>query len=236
MERFWGGWGVLLVLASVAAAEDFRIATRVFVGEEPTPVNETVTLFTGDKVYDFLSSPARIAIFRQPQGTAGGRFILLDPERKVRTELTTDELTKFATGLKAWAVAQEDPLLQFCGRPSFAESWQESTRELSLTSPPIRYHLRTEPLESREASLQYREFCDWYARLGAMLHPGTTPPFPRLEVNSVLSKYQVLPRQVQVTITAHKPYLDRIDEANAYLVQFRQVDLTQYRNAAPAAE
>lgn len=239
-----------LVLAAAGRADEFRIVSKVYVGDEPAPVSETITLFDGETVYDFIASPPRTAVFRKPLGASEGRFILLDPTRKLRTEMSTDQLTKFTTGLKAWSAGQDDPLLKFCGNVMFSETWDARTSELRLASPVIQYHLVTEPMPSRQASLQYREFTDWYARLGALLHPGGLPPFPRLAVNEALSKYQVMPQQVHVTIAQYKPYRksdlvmrsehtvtwrlskedrNRIDEAGEQLVQFPLVDLGQFR-------
>jgi len=239
----------LFLVAAPVRADEFRIVSKVYVGEEPAPVSETITLFDGETVYDFIASPARTAVFRKPMGASEGRFILLDPARQVRTELSTDQLQKFTTGLKAWSIGQDDPLLKFCGNVMFSETWDARTSELRLTSPVIQYHLVTEPMPNRQASLQYREFTDWYARIGALLQPGGLPPFPRLAVNESLSKYQVMPKQVRVTIKEYKPYRKadivmrsehtvtwrlskedrgRIDEAGEQLVQFPLVDLTQF--------
>ena len=250
---------VLLALCALVAtveAEDFRIATKVFIGpeveegEEVEPVSETTTLFRGGTVYDFLGDSQQIAVFRKPLGSAPGRFILLDPQRKIRTELSTGQLQKFATGLKAWSAAQDDPLLKFNSNPNFQESWDASSAELTLASPVVQYRVVTEPMPSRQAALQYREFSDWYARLGALLYPGSTPPFARLAVNAALSEYQAMPTEVHLRIAEYKSLRkddivmrsehtitwrlskadqDRIDQAGAYLVQFPEVELGEFQ-------
>ena len=76
-----------LAVPRAARAEEFRIETRVYVGDEKEPVSETTTLFLDGVVYDFLAEPAQIAVFRKPGGGKPGRFILLDPEHGVRTEI-----------------------------------------------------------------------------------------------------------------------------------------------------
>lgn len=240
----------MLLAAATAGAEEFRIVSRVFLGERPEPIGTTITLFDGETVYDFVSNSPRIAVFRKPAGAAEGRFILLDPSRELRTELDTTRLRQFSTGLKVWCASQDDPLLRFCGSPKFTEQWDPNEGVLTLDGARMRYRLQTEPMPSRPASLQYREFCDWYARLGAMLQPGSLPPFARLELNAALSKYQIMPREVRLTILADEEFRkediqlrsehtvtwrlskedrDRIDQAGKYLVQFKQVDLAAYR-------
>jgi hypothetical protein len=240
----------MFFIAATVGAEEFRIASRVFLGEKPEPISTTITLFDGETVYDFVSHSPRIAVFRKPAGAAEGRFILIDPSRELRTELGTERIRQFATGLKVWCASQDDPLLRFYGSPRFTEQWDPREGLLTLDGARMRYRLQTEPMPSRPVSLQYREFCDWYARLNAMLHPGSLPPFARLELNAALSKYQVMPREVRLTIPADKSHhkedlllrsehtvtwrlskedRDRIDRAGKYLVQFKEVDLATYR-------
>jgi hypothetical protein len=121
---------------------------------------------------------------------------------------------------------------------------------LTLEAPELRYHVMADPMPTREAALQYREFTDWYSRLGAFLQPGMLPPFARLRLNEALSKYQLIPREVHLTLAAHKPYRkeavemrsehqvfwrlskedqDRIDDAGEQLVEFKLVTPAEYR-------
>jgi len=48
---------------------------------------------------------------------ARGRFTIMDLQRKVRTEVATDEVLKFTQQLRNWAGQHEDPLLKFCSAP-----------------------------------------------------------------------------------------------------------------------
>src|SRR5688572_9223445 len=107
---------VTALLASsslVSSAEEFRIETKIYVGDEAAPVSETSTLFLDGVVYDFLKQPPQTAVFRKPTGGKPGRFILLDRSEKIRTELTTDQLVGAMDKLRTWARGQRDPLLKF---------------------------------------------------------------------------------------------------------------------------
>ena len=64
-----------LLTAGSTFAEDFRIQTRVYRGDEETPVSQNLTLFRAGVVYDFLSEPAETTIYDRPRGNKGGRYI-----------------------------------------------------------------------------------------------------------------------------------------------------------------
>ena len=170
---------LLAFLATVGRAEDFRIETKIFVGDEEEPVSTTTTLFQRGVVYDFLAEPEQIAVFRKPRGGKPGRFILLDVDRRVKTELSTDQLADAINKLRNWAARQHDPLLKFAANPQFNETFDRSTGQLLLASHEESYTIKTEAADAPEALAEYREFLDWYARLNTLMQAGP-PPEPRL--------------------------------------------------------
>ena len=83
-----------------------------------------------------------------------------------------------------------------------------------------------------------------------MMNPGSTPPFPRLEVNRELSDRGLLAEQVQLTVPQQNALhrhtvelrsehhiswrllatdLDQITETTNLLTTFKQVSLDEYR-------
>ena len=240
--RAWIGRLFVVVVVSVFAtcvvAEEFRIETKVFAGDEKEPVSTTTTLFQRGVVYDFLSEPKQTAVFRKPGGGKPGRFILLDPERRVRTELSTDQLADVMNKLRNWASRQRDPFLKFAANPQFNESFDRETGQLLLASAEESYTIKTEPADEPGAMAEYREYLDWYARLNALLEAGP-PPEPRLAVNAALARYQILPVSVELVRAGEKDKLRaehefnwllskkdqaRIDDACAALAAYRPVD------------
>lgn len=229
-------------LSTLAAADDFRIETKVFVGDEEEPISKTTTLFHRGVVYDFLAEPEQIAVFRKPGGGKPGRFILLDPERRVRTELSTDQLADVMNKLRNWAARQRDSFLQFSANPQFEESFDRATGQLLLASHEESYTIKTEPADVPEALAEYREFLDWYARLNALLR-AAPPPEPRLQVNAALARYQIVPVSVELaragekeklraehefTWLLSKQDLARIDDACASLAAYRPVNNEEF--------
>ena len=77
-----------------AQANDFRMETEIFVEGSIQPTAKSLTLFNGSTVYDFLSGSdqqGEITVF----DVRRGRFVLIDSQRKLKTTLTKEYLTKF---------------------------------------------------------------------------------------------------------------------------------------------
>ena len=241
----------LASLPTAAVADDFRIESKIFFGKETEPTSETLTLFRGGTVYDFLSKPSEITIFSKPRG----RVILLDPVRKVRTEIKTDRLVAFSEELKLWAAKQPDPALKFDADPRFEQTLDPSG-ELVFTSPYITYRVATIKANTDEVAQEYLEFADSYARLNALTNPGSIPPFPRLAINAALFKTHAIPERVQMSIPSHKfggktttlrsehsiawrlldSDLQRINEADDFLATFTSVPLEEYLRTSATAD
>jgi hypothetical protein len=238
----------IALLAGVdrAVAEGFRIETKIFVEDEDEPASTATTLFLGGVVYDFLGEPAQIAVFRKPGGGKPGRFILLDSERRIRTELSTDQLAGAMTKLRTWAARQKDPFLKFAANPQFEESFDRESGQLVLASHEESYTIETAPADEPAALAEYREFLDWYTRLNALLSAGP-PPEPRLQVNAALARHHIVPVKVELTRAGKKKPLraqheftwrlskddlERIDDACASLAAYRPVENEEFLRKA----
>lgn len=229
-------------LAETVLAEGFRIETKIYVDGDDEPASTTTTLFVDGVFYDYLDEPEQIAVFRKPGNGKPGRFILLDPQRKVRTELTTDQLAGAMQKLRSWAGRQKDPFLKFAARPDFDESFDKNTGQLILASHIESYTIQTSPAGDPEGLSEYRSFLDWYAQLNALMHAGP-PPEPRLQVNAALERLQRVPDKVELTRSGEKKPLraehtftwrlskadfERIDGTNASLAAYEPVDNAEF--------
>lgn len=235
----WFSLVAILALFSTSSwAEDFRIETKVFVGDEEEAASQTTTLFQRGVVYDFLAEPQQVAVFRKPLAGKPGRFILLDVDRRVKTELSTDQLADAINKLRNWASRQSDPFLKFAANPQFNETFDRSTGQLLLASDEESYTIKTQVADTPSALAEYREFLDWYARLNTLIQAGP-PPEPRLAVNAALARYQVVPMSVELaragdkeklraehefTWLLSKKDLAKIDDASASIAAYRTVD------------
>jgi hypothetical protein len=238
------GIALLSILVQSAPAEEFRIESKVFSGKDDTSTSDSVTLFADDRAYDFLSSPSEITVFDFPRG----RIVLLDQNRKLRTELSTDKLNEFTDQLRTRAARQTEALLKFAANPKFDESHADPLW-LQFSSPQMTYRVRPSNPGNANVVHQYRMFSDWSARLNSMIHPGAMPPFPRLAVNAALERAGEVPESVELTLAAQnhlvgKPTVlrsehelamrllptdrKRIDEAGKDLVNFPEVSMEEY--------
>lgn len=235
--------GCLLAQQGQSVAENFRIETKVFEGKAKQPANETTTLFCDGKVYDFLKSPAQTAVFSKPSGKNAGRFILLNDDQQIRTEISTKKLEGAMEDLRAWAGEQKDKSLKFAANPEFEESFEPGSGQLVLASHFVSYTVETAPARSQTASREYREFLDWYVQLNTLLSGDRRPPQPRLELNKSLSRHKAIPKTVELTRTGRDEPLraehnftwllsqsdmDRIEDVNAALASYREVDNAEY--------
>ncbi|MBN1395667.1 MAG: hypothetical protein JW959_11635 [Pirellulales bacterium] len=229
-------------------AADFRVDNAVFLGKEKTPACLGATIFHGGVVYDFLQNPAETIVFE----TASGRFILLNPKGRTRTELTVGQLSSFTGHLQALAAKSPEPLVKFLAAPKFVESEDPAAGVLTLSSPLVVYRLTLSPESDRRIVEQYHEFSDWYARLNALLSPGSRPPFGRLVVNAALARRGATAAEVALTIRTGKSNenattirsehrlvrsldendFERVDRARKQIVGFKAVRFAEYRQTA----
>ena len=217
---------ILGLAVSAADGDDFRIESKVFAGKSEKPVSQSITLFRAGRVYDYLEEPVSIAVFDKPHE----RFILLDPARSIKTEITTAELLAFTARLQAWAETQKKGLLAFAAKPVFETKFDDKTGLLTLDSEHLKYELDTVKANTDRAAQQYREFSDWYIRLNAMTHPGSTPPFPRMVVNDELSKRIRVAEKVKLTIAGQSQLVGReaaLRSEHQILWRLLQKDLKQ---------
>jgi hypothetical protein len=239
-----------LLAHGVGHAEDFRIESSVYSGKDTKPASTNTTIFRAGIVYDYLSDKT-VAVFDKPRG----RFLLLDPSRKIKTEVKTEDLQHFCDELQDRAAKEGNAYVRFVANPDFETSIDEKTTELVLKSAHMTYRISTLKAENDEAAQQYREFSDWYARLNAMTNH--TPPFARLAVNEELFSRGLVATQVQLTIPpqvllrGHSVSLrsehqikwkllkldpDRITETETQLASFKPVSLEKFQQVSVATK
>lgn len=229
--------------AAAAIGQEFRIETEVYVGDEEAPASHTVTLFESSAVYEFIDKPEQIVVYREGGEDRPAQFILLDPQLRRRTDVDVRRIEKLMKTLNRWASEHKDPLLQFAANPKFDEVFDADTRSLTLSSPEWTYRVATIEAADRPTLARYREFTDRFAELSSMLH-NSPPPGPRLALNAALEKHGVVPVEIQRTTGGEdqnavrathlfswrlsREDRGRLDEAQAFLANFKKVDNEQF--------
>jgi hypothetical protein len=238
---------------SANAAESFRIETKIFVGEEKEKqeaVSKSTTLFHDGIVYDFLEKPQQTAVFRKPAGDKPARFILLNDQRQLQTEVSTEKLAAAMKDLRTWAATQRDPFLQFAANPQFDEAFDRDTGKLVLVSHLQTYTVETNQTQRQDALGPYREYLDWYTQLNTLLVT-KTPPDPRLKLNEALARHKAIPRKVELKRKGEDPVraehdftwrlsqqdVQRIEDVREALTTYQTVDnKTFLEQSKPAAK
>jgi hypothetical protein len=247
-------------LAAAAAAQDFRVDSEIFVDEEQQPFAETLTIFSGGRVYDFLLGDAEEITIFEP---ARGQFTLLDPSRKLRCTLASQELLDYVQELNKAALASKSPLFADAANPTFETKSEQvegggmQRTRVTLKSKLITYEAIGKEPEQVATAEAFQQFADWYARLNA-LRGGGLPPAPRLALNKELAERKMLPDEIvrttsqpglrDKTLTVRSQHLfnwtlsvadrDRIEKAGDYLARFQAVSFKEFRTLPdkPAAE
>jgi hypothetical protein len=239
----------LLNYIPAALGEDFRVDNAIYADAGKEPTSQSTTIFYNGIVYDCMTKPAETVVFDK----ASNRFVVLNMARKVRTQLTTEEVATFVDRLRPLAAKSSDPLVQILADPKFQESTDENTGEVTLHSPWITYRLTLTQGTEPSIVKQYHDFCDWYARLNALLIPSSRPPFARLVVNAAMAQRQSVPSQILLTLTSGKGAtqerttirsehrwtrtltpadLDRVAEIRKSVDEFKPIHFDQYRKNA----
>jgi hypothetical protein len=230
--------GTLLAAAITAHAKDFRIETKIYVGDAKQPASEMTTFFVERVVYDFIADPEQVAIFNRPSGSKPGQFILLDPPRRIKTKLATDRLAGAMDKVRTWAGKQSDPFLKFAANPDFKESFESGSGKLVLANYLETYTVNTQKAEYPESLTQYREFLDWYSRLNTLLSAGP-PPEPRLRLNEALVRHKVIPLKVELAraeekepIRAEHQFVWRLSKEDHAQINDVGTSITSYREVS----
>ena len=192
-----GGAGIGLGATDAVGQEVFRVETDIFVGKQ-TEALQYLTLFTNRTVYDFrVTKPEEITVYDWQRN----RIVLLDPARKWKASVSTDEVLSFTAALKTH-VTESNPVFYAATHPGFGETKEEADGWLTLGNKYVTYRFKGQQPKHPESVARYRDFADWSARLSAM-RPGNLPPFARIETNKVIAERGWLPEEVERTIDPH---------------------------------
>jgi hypothetical protein len=240
-----------LVIPATVTAADFRVDSEVFVGDQTKPRSSNVTLFHGERVYDFLDAPPQVTVY----DLARGRIVLVDPDRRVKCEVSGEMLSAMEGTLRR--NKSDDPLLRFALAPEFDEKLDKQAKSRVFTSKYLTYRVTPAQGDHEAFAEQYRAFSDAAARLNALVNRGSLPPFPRLAINESLAGAGQVPESLQMTVSPrlrlggrsvalrsqHKfhPRLSeadhrKVEQAGADLADSRRVTLAEFLKPQAASD
>lgn len=205
----------LLLLASTAAAQTFRMETDVHEGNAKARVCRVLTVFTDGLAYDFLTlennggngNITETTVFDIPNG----RVVMLSPDRRMKTVVSLDELLKTTTDLKV-NIKESDRLFHFAAHPKFDVKFSAEAKELALRSDIMTYVVKCAKEETPGAARTYQEFADWSARLNSLRPGKNLPPFARMELDRELAQRNLMPAEIARTIVIAGTLRNRKEE------------------------
>lgn len=237
-ETFFAILLIALTIVCTAGAQEFRVETDVYMGDDAESTSHTVTLFEKSAVYDFVDGQSQIVVYQQESESRNAQFILLDTDTKRRTEIDVKRIAGLMTKLTKWAATQDDPILKFAAEPRFEEKFDSESGDLSLTSEEWTYRVATIPAEDPKALTRYQDYADRYAELSTMLY-GAAPAGPRHALDASLAKHKAIPVEIRrITGGDEKNQVraahlfswrlsrddrSRLDEAQEFLTSFEKV-------------
>ncbi len=232
--------------------QEFRIDSQVYLEESTEPVSHNVTIYSPKLVCDFLMSnesepqPVEIVVF----DTRQKNMVLLDVQRQLRVEIPDLRLIKLVDGLRR--ETQQNENTKFLVADSYEEEANWSDGWVTLTSPIISYRVRGSQPKNVSILPLYFDFLDHVTRLNAS-DPTKIPPFPRMRLNRSIKRLGWIPSEVQISVrqnvlfrksfeaTSKHVLIDgltsndrkMIEDAKKYWMQYKAVELTEYRGIQP---
>jgi hypothetical protein len=234
------------VVLPVAAAQDFKVESQIFLSDQKVPSNFSTTIFHAGSVYDFLDKPAEVFLCLPEQR----KIVLLDLGHRSSTEIPFERVTEFMAEMRQRADKQSDPFVKFMIHPQFETQPDPATGTVTFSSPWLVYRVAAAPAPERAMATAYREFSDWNIRVSPMINAGARPPFARLIINERLAEQGLVPTEVSLTVTpkrgaAGRPTvirsqhrlvsqltetdLQRVARAKQSLANFSPVGIAEYR-------
>lgn len=239
-------------MAATALALDFRVETDVFIGTDKDPIAENLTLFSDGQVYDFVLNGSREITIYDP---SRGQFKLLDPERKFRSSVSTQQLLEMLEGMESHITKGNDSFLKAMVNPKFetkVEEFEENSEtryRITMASKEITYKVVGQQPQHQEAVHAYRQFADYFSRFNAV-RLGGLPPGARLALDQALAEKGLIPIEIERTDSAPGRKLEvrsrhlinwilskqdrqRITEAGNYLAELKEVEFEEHRLMPP---
>lgn len=227
---------------------EFTVENTVYRGQDQI-LNQSLTLYTPGKAYDFLESPREITII----DFSRKRVIALNPTLAQQTDVSFEAILLFLDRIRTRAAEHPDATFRFAANPQFETKHLPSEQKWIFASRWITYKVQTRADVAPEICARYWEVANWIARANTLLVRGSPPPFARLVVNEALAARSEFPQEVVLLLPARnflewlpgrQPQLRsthtlrltiepadraRIEQAEQWTSMFRRVDLAEYQ-------
>ena len=239
---------VSCVMQNESHGQDFRVESQVFVGGSNSPASENLTLYQSGLAYDFQmdvtapGTPLEIVIYDSREK----KLVLLDMQRKLRTDIPDFELIKMLESLRESGASKEDA--NFLLNPELESNFDVKSDTITVTNDDMTYRAKGKAPENLVAMPMFYEAMDQFTRLSAS-DPKRLPPFARLALNREIRNHGLFPVGIEMSMRAgaisreefnarsthtvmwqlSRNDIARIEEAKRHWMSFEKVSIGDYR-------
>lgn len=186
-----GSWKLEQKLNLGESSRQFRVDNVVRIARNEREVSfKSSTIFYEDYVFDFVGDNGEIVVYSFDDR----KFALIDPIRRMRSELDLDEIDRFLSRVRPILRERNDKFVNFMLDPAFDVSYKED--ELFFQSKFIDYHIETNVFESEDLADAYFNFINALGKLNVYMNPGAVTPLARLEANKKLADESRFPTKI----------------------------------------
>ena len=154
----------------------------------------TSSVFFDDFAFDFIGDNGEIIIYSFSEK----KFALIDPIRRLRTEVDAEEIDRFLENVKPLLEKRNDAFCAFMIEPTFEVSRKED--ELLFQSKWIDYRATTRAFDDPEIAVAYFDFANALCKLNVFMNPGAVTPLARLAVNRRFQEEARFPEKLVVDV------------------------------------
>jgi hypothetical protein len=173
-----------------AQSDEFRVDTDIFVGDNPKPAKQTITLFSQGAFYDFALDESSSITLIEP---SKNRITLFDQLRQAKSVVDTQQLAKLVAEARQQATQGELAKLFDTAKQVQFDS---VANRLSVGGKQLTYEATMQQPPSDQMASLYADFADWSARMNAV-YPPHFPPYLRLELNKAVAQRGMLPLEIR---------------------------------------
>ncbi|MBQ7814281.1 MAG: hypothetical protein IJ387_07310 [Thermoguttaceae bacterium] len=154
----------------------------------------TSSVFFDDFAFDFIGDNGEIIVYSFSEK----KFALIDPIRRLRTEVDAEEIDRFLENVKPLLEKRNDAFCAFMLEPSFEVSRKED--ELLFQSKWIDYRATTRVFDDPKIAAAYFDFANALCKLNVFMNPGSVTPLARLELNRRFQEEARFPEKLVVDV------------------------------------
>lgn len=155
---------------------------------------KTSSVFFDDFAFDFIGDNGEIIIYSFSEK----KFALIDPIRRLRTEVDAEEIDRFLENVKPLLEKRNDAFCAFMLDPVFEVSRKED--ELLFQSKWIDYRATTRAFDDPKVAVAYFDFANALCKLNVFMNPGSITPLARLAVNRRFQEEARFPENLIVDV------------------------------------